>query len=156
MAEKDIRKVTTVFISGIDKDGLSYPTLALVGLVSHLEGAATIMAPILVKEPQLLIKVRLSSASFPRTWKNPQFCENYGAAAHKMLIGVPWTQNQALPVKFCLWMNQLLLGGRRNECPCQFHLHASPNMFNNVEICFFQHPCQLLDADGGLYGSKLK
>lgn len=41
---------------------------------------------------------------------------------------------------------QLVRGGRRHGRLCQCHLHATPNIFDNVQVHSFRYPTQLLDA----------
>lgn len=54
LREPTSSSTTTELIAGIDRGELSYPSLPFVGLVPHLDGAATSVAPILVKESRLL------------------------------------------------------------------------------------------------------
>ncbi|CAN7941157.1 unnamed protein product [Ixodes hexagonus] len=73
---------TTALIAGIDRGGLSYPTLAFVGFVSHLENAASSVAPALVRGPQPL--KRFSSRVLPSVLKNPLFeCRTDKTVSHR-------------------------------------------------------------------------
>lgn len=76
---------TTELIAGIDRGELSYPSLPFVGLVPHLDGAATSVAPILVKESRLLknfVLLVLSSLA-----KKPcLLCKSDGPTTHKMAL----------------------------------------------------------------------
>ncbi|XP_075555958.1 uncharacterized protein LOC142588270 [Dermacentor variabilis] len=74
---------TTALIAGIDRGGLSYPTLAFVGFVSLLEGATSKAAAVLVKGPQPLKK--FGEVVLPSIVKNPLFmCSTNHSEAHRM------------------------------------------------------------------------
>ncbi|XP_075721826.1 uncharacterized protein LOC119186338 [Rhipicephalus microplus] len=73
---------TTALIAGIDRGGLSYPTLPFVGFVHHLEQAASRVASVLVKGPQPLKK--FSAVVLPSLLKSPLFdCAEDKSVPHK-------------------------------------------------------------------------
>ncbi|KAH8027340.1 hypothetical protein HPB51_004692 [Rhipicephalus microplus] len=73
---------TTALIAGIDRGGLSYPTLPFVGFVHHLEQAASRVASMLVKGPQPLKK--FSAVVLPSLLKSPLFdCAEDKSVPHK-------------------------------------------------------------------------
>ncbi|XP_037523600.2 DNA transposase THAP9 [Rhipicephalus sanguineus] len=72
---------TTAIIAGIDRGGLSYPSIAFVGFVSLLEFAASRAAALLIRRPQPLQK--FTCAVLPSVIKNPLFkCERNDSVAH--------------------------------------------------------------------------
>ncbi|KAM7281505.1 uncharacterized protein ISCGN_005772 [Ixodes scapularis] len=76
---------TTALIAGIDRGGLSYPTLAFVGFVCHLERAATGAATVLARGPKPL--KTFTSAVLPALMKNPFFeCPQDSSVAHKRAL----------------------------------------------------------------------
>lgn len=75
-----------VLITGRVRGGLSYPTFAFVGLVSHLERSSTKMASILVKELQPFKKF---ASHVPPSVAIKTFffrAKNGGAVTHKMVL----------------------------------------------------------------------
>lgn len=85
LREPTSSSTTTELIAGIDRGGLSYPSLPFVGLVSHLDGAATSVAPILMKESRPL--KNFVSLVLPSLAKNPLFsCKTNGTTTHKMAL----------------------------------------------------------------------
>lgn len=84
MAEEVISKIATVLIAGIAGVGLSYQTLPFVCLVIHLEGAATSVAPILVKDLQLLKK--FASPMLPSLAENSFFVQKLWGCHTKMTL----------------------------------------------------------------------
>lgn len=76
---------TIALIAGVDRGGLSYPTLAFVGFVSLLESTASTVAAVLVKGPQPLKK--FSSTVLPALMKNPLFdCSTNDSVSHKAAL----------------------------------------------------------------------
>nr|XP_037275313.1 uncharacterized protein LOC119167958 [Rhipicephalus microplus] len=76
---------TTALIAGIDRGGLSYPSLPFVGFVSVLEGAASKAAAILVKGQKPLQK--FSSIVLPSLLKNSLFaCTMNDSVSHRAAL----------------------------------------------------------------------
>ncbi|KAM7295701.1 uncharacterized protein ISCGN_020974 [Ixodes scapularis] len=79
------RSTTTALIAGIDRGGLSYPTSTFVGFISHLESAASSVAPVLVTVPQPLKK--FVNLVLPAVVKNPLFeCSKDKTVSHRMAL----------------------------------------------------------------------
>ncbi|XP_037268860.2 uncharacterized protein LOC119160746 isoform X2 [Rhipicephalus microplus] len=76
---------TTALIAGIDRGGLSYPSLPFVGFLSVLEGAASKAAAILVKGQKPLQK--FSSIVLPSLLKNSLFaCTMNNSVSHRAAL----------------------------------------------------------------------
>ncbi|KAH7985769.1 hypothetical protein HPB49_026279 [Dermacentor silvarum] len=76
---------TTAIIAGMDRSGLSYPTLAFVGFVSRLENAASSVAPALVRGPKPLKK--FTDLVLPSLQKNPLFvCPKDTPEPHRLAL----------------------------------------------------------------------
>lgn len=76
---------TTALIAGIDRGGLSYPTLAFVGFITRLKNSASRVAAELVKGPQPLKK--FAAVILPSAVKNPLFeCLVDKSEAHIMRL----------------------------------------------------------------------
>lgn len=65
------QSATTAIIAGMDRGGLSYPTLAFAGFVSRLEKLESSVAPVLVRGPRPLKK--FADLVLPSLRKNPLF-----------------------------------------------------------------------------------
>lgn len=110
---------TTALIAGVDRGGLSYPTLPFVGFVHHLEQAASRVTSVLVKGPQPLKK--FSAVVLPSLLKSPLFhCAQDKSVPHKTkLVSVilqkfmrPFLSNTANGLTVC---NAKKKEGSQNE-----------------------------------------
>ncbi|XP_075743746.1 uncharacterized protein LOC142802647 [Rhipicephalus microplus] len=78
---------TTSLIAGIDRGGLSYPSLPFVGFVSVLEGAASKAAAILVKGQKPLQKFSSIVLVLPSLLKNSLFaCTMNDSVSHRAAL----------------------------------------------------------------------
>lgn len=76
---------TTALVAGIDRGGLSYPSLTFVGFVSQLEKAASEVATSLLKQPQPLKK--FSDMVLPSLLKNSFFvCSADNSVPHRTIL----------------------------------------------------------------------